>query len=339
MLTFVGAVRREAGRGGDPARAAARGAGLLPAQPGRVDRPRGQAARRAGARGAHRHRPRADDRGRARAGHGRVLGEGLRRPRQHHDRRERPRHPERQHADRRAGRRFGLSPAAPDPRARRPRPRARLRLLHLPAREAADGARARPARDDRAEHRDRRRHGGRDEGPRDPRRRQPARRRAGRPHRRASASTSTCGWSARPSATSRRAAPCRARTVEEVLETKVDLPIDAHLPHAYVPGERLRLEAYRRLAAGERRGRDRRRPRRAGRPVRPAAGAGREPAGGRRLPGPRQDLRPHRGDAAGRRTSASRPCSCARARRCGCSGSTRARWSSPPSARCWFPSR
>jgi transcription-repair coupling factor (superfamily II helicase) len=35
----------------------------------------------------------------------------------------------------------------------------------------------------------------------------------------------------------------------EPVETKVDLPIDAHLPHTYVPGERLRLEAYRRLAA------------------------------------------------------------------------------------------
>jgi transcription-repair coupling factor (superfamily II helicase) len=36
---------------------------------------------------------------------------------------------------------------------------------------------------------------------------------------------------------------------EEQLEVKVDLPIDAHLPHDYVPGERLRLEAYRRLAS------------------------------------------------------------------------------------------
>lgn len=34
----------------------------------------------------------------------------------------------------------------------------------------------------------------------------------------------------------------------EVLGTKVDLPVDAHLPHAYVPGERLRLAAYRQLA-------------------------------------------------------------------------------------------
>ena len=32
-------------------------------------------------------------------------------------------------------------------------------------------------------------------------------------------------------------------------DAKVDLPIDAHLPHDYVPGERLRLAAYRQLAA------------------------------------------------------------------------------------------
>src|SRR5699024_1286176 len=31
-------------------------------------------------------------------------------------------------------------------------------------------------------------------------------------------------------------------------EVKVELPVNAHLPHDYVPGERLRLEAYRNLA-------------------------------------------------------------------------------------------
>ncbi len=36
---------------------------------------------------------------------------------------------------------------------------------------------------------------------------------------------------------------------DEAPDTKVDLPVDAHLPHDYVPGERLRLEAYRRIAA------------------------------------------------------------------------------------------
>jgi transcription-repair coupling factor (superfamily II helicase) len=36
---------------------------------------------------------------------------------------------------------------------------------------------------------------------------------------------------------------------EELTEVRVDLPVDAHIPHDYVPGERLRLEAYRKIAA------------------------------------------------------------------------------------------
>jgi transcription-repair coupling factor (superfamily II helicase) len=35
----------------------------------------------------------------------------------------------------------------------------------------------------------------------------------------------------------------------ELRDVKVELPVDAHLPHDYLPGERLRLEAYRKLAA------------------------------------------------------------------------------------------
>ncbi|RBY94258.1 transcription-repair coupling factor [Blastococcus sp. TBT05-19] len=35
----------------------------------------------------------------------------------------------------------------------------------------------------------------------------------------------------------------------EPVEVRVDLPVDAHLPHDYVPGERLRMEAYRKVAA------------------------------------------------------------------------------------------
>ena len=34
----------------------------------------------------------------------------------------------------------------------------------------------------------------------------------------------------------------------EVLEVKIELPIEAHLPHDYVQSERLRLEMYKRLA-------------------------------------------------------------------------------------------
>jgi transcription-repair coupling factor (superfamily II helicase) len=36
---------------------------------------------------------------------------------------------------------------------------------------------------------------------------------------------------------------------EEPAEVRVDLPVDAHLPHDYVPGERLRMEAYRKVAS------------------------------------------------------------------------------------------
>ncbi|MGP9836522.1 transcription-repair coupling factor [Arthrobacter sp. 179] len=35
---------------------------------------------------------------------------------------------------------------------------------------------------------------------------------------------------------------------EKVADMKIELPVNAHLPHDYVPGERLRLEAYRKLA-------------------------------------------------------------------------------------------
>ncbi|MCO5310074.1 MAG: transcription-repair coupling factor [Austwickia sp.] len=35
---------------------------------------------------------------------------------------------------------------------------------------------------------------------------------------------------------------------EAPVEIKIELPVDAHLPHEYVPGERLRLEAYKKLA-------------------------------------------------------------------------------------------
>ncbi len=35
---------------------------------------------------------------------------------------------------------------------------------------------------------------------------------------------------------------------QELADVKVELPVDAHIPHAYVPGERLRLEAYRKIA-------------------------------------------------------------------------------------------
>jgi transcription-repair coupling factor (superfamily II helicase) len=40
----------------------------------------------------------------------------------------------------------------------------------------------------------------------------------------------------------------KGESPEENAEVKIDLPVDAHLPHDYVPGDRLRLEAYRKIA-------------------------------------------------------------------------------------------
>ncbi|MDQ3887292.1 MAG: transcription-repair coupling factor, partial [Actinomycetota bacterium] len=39
--------------------------------------------------------------------------------------------------------------------------------------------------------------------------------------------------------------------VTEPAPVRVDLPVDAHLPHDYIPGERLRLEVYRKIAEAE----------------------------------------------------------------------------------------
>jgi transcription-repair coupling factor (superfamily II helicase) len=44
-------------------------------------------------------------------------------------------------------------------------------------------------------------------------------------------------------------AELRGRPIEQPKELKLEVPVDAHLPAAYVPRERLRLEAYRRLGA------------------------------------------------------------------------------------------
>ncbi len=43
----------------------------------------------------------------------------------------------------------------------------------------------------------------------------------------------------------------RGDAVDVPAEIKIELPVDAHLPHDYVPGERLRLEAYKKLATVE----------------------------------------------------------------------------------------
>ena len=90
-------------------------------------------AARAGARGPHRHRPRADGRGLARADRGRLLGGSLRRAGVHHHHRERHRHAHGEHPGRRARRPAGVGADAPVARPRGPQRIAGLRLSVPPA--------------------------------------------------------------------------------------------------------------------------------------------------------------------------------------------------------------
>jgi hypothetical protein len=65
-------------------------------------------------------------------------------------------------------------------------------------------------------------------------------------------------------------------------EVRVELPVNAHIPHEYVPGERLRLEAYTRIAA-----------------IESNARSGAEPARGGQAAGAGAPRRAHRHHAAG----------------------------------------
>ena len=113
-------VRRPRRRRGHPPRAAARGPGLLRAQPGEGHRPHGRAPPRARARGPDRGRPRPDGRGHPREGRARLLGGPVRRPRVHHDHRVRHRHADGEHPRRRPRRPARPGPAPPAAGPRRP---------------------------------------------------------------------------------------------------------------------------------------------------------------------------------------------------------------------------
>ena len=112
---------------------------------------------------------------------------------------------------------------------------------------------------------------------------------------------------------------------EEIVDVKVDLPIDAHLPHEYVGVERLRLEMYRKVADAktaerldevEAEMRDR---------YGAAARAGAQPVRGGPVPaaGPPARASPTCRCRAG--TSGSARCRCPTRSSCGSSGTTRTR--------------
>ena len=172
-------------------------------------------------------------------------------------------------------------PAAPAARPGRARPRAGLRLLPLPAGEAADRDRPRAAGHDRPALRPRRRHGDRDEGPRDPRRGQPARRRAVRPHRRRRLRPLRAARRRGGRGVPRRRRPRRSRRSRSSCRSTRT----CRTTTCRASGCASRCTSgWRRCASDEDVDRD---PRGADRPLRRAAGGRRQPARGGALPRPR----------------------------------------------------
>ncbi len=172
--------RRHHGR--HPAGTAPRRAGLSTStttSPPSSASPRGS---RRGAGGAHRHRPRQDERAGALRNLAAADGARDRHPRLHDDHRNRRGRAEREHADHRQRRPHGPFAAAPAARARWPQHAARLRLLHVHARQGFKRDLAEAPFGDPRIHGVRLRLQDRDARPRDPRRGQHPRRRAARPH-------------------------------------------------------------------------------------------------------------------------------------------------------------
>ena len=215
-----------------------------------------------------------------------FLRGGRRRARVHHDRRVRPRHPEREHADRGARRRARPGPALPDPRARRTLARARLRLPALPlggralARRPGSGWQRSPTTPS--------------SGPAS-RSRCATSRSAARATCSATsspatwprwASSSTSGCSTRPCACS------QADAAEEAAEpVRMDLPVDAYVPGDYVPYEAAKIEIHRRVAGAREVAAADHAARGARGPLRPDARAAREPDP---APGRAHQARPRR---------------------------------------------
>ena len=173
---------------------------------------------------------RPDERAHAGTDHGGVRGPQARRAGVHHDRRVRPGHPQRQHAHRGPRRRLRAVPAAPAARPGRPRPseRAYAYFLFPPEKPLTETAHERLATI--AQHTEM--GAGMYVAMKDLEIRgagQPARRRAVRPHRRG-------GFDLYVRMIGEAVSELRDSGPAERAEVRVELPVNAHIPHDYVPG-------------------------------------------------------------------------------------------------------
>ncbi len=248
VRTYVGPYDEDLVRKAVAAGDRAQGPGLRPPQPDRLaarGRPSGCAALVPGARCLEAHGQMDEHK----------LEETMldlparrgRRPGDDDDHRVRPRHPDREHADRRARRPARPLAGLPDPRPRRPLSRARLRLPALPLGRGSDRGGGGTALDPRRPHRARLRLPHRDARPRHPRRRQPARRRAVGARRRGGVRALL------PDDRRGGRRGCRGRGEEEREETpepvRLDVPVDAYLPASFVPFEAAKIDIHRRIVA------------------------------------------------------------------------------------------
>ena len=214
------------------------------------------------------HGPRADGRGRAGEGDGRLRRRAVRHPVLHHHHRVGPGHPARQHHDRQPRRPLRAGPALPAARAHRPLAGAGVLLPGGAGRGGAVGRGQAAAGGAAAVHRAGRRLPGGHPRPGDPRRGRSAGRAAARAGGGGRASTPTC------SILEEAVAELRGQPIKREHDPEISVDVPAFLPDDYIPDTGQRLELYRRLAQARDEdevraiaGRDRR-------PLRPAARGG-----------------------------------------------------------------
>ena len=190
---------------------------------------------------------RADGRARAGGDDARLPPRRARLPGGDDDHRVGPRHPHRQHADRRARRPARPRAGVPDPRPGGPEPRARLRLPALSLGRVADPGGGGPALDPLRPHRARLRL---------PRSRCATSRSAApatcsATSSRATSPRSASSSTARCSTTRRRScAPGPTELPEEPREpVRIDVDVDAYVPADYIPFEAAKIDVHRRVAA------------------------------------------------------------------------------------------